>query len=188
MIKHKVIIGVVSASILCAACEAQTGTNRVEKSDNISVDTLAEKMVSEVEITELSVQELPTKVAELISGSSPDFTIGEIQKKVRDGRTYYDVEGETPEGAEVEFDILMTESGPEIVEVQRDLVWEDVPEIARIAAEEIGSVSPVRVIESKQPDNSIIYELFADGKPEDPSMEVRVADGKATVLTERWPH
>mgnify|MGYP000153282304 CR=1 FL=1 len=47
----------------------------------------------------------------------------------------------------------------------------------------------LRVIESKQAeDGSVIYELFADGQPADPAMEVRVLDGEAEVLAERWPH
>ena len=47
---------------------------------------------------------------------------------------------------------------------------------------------PVRVIESTQTDGSVIYELFAAGAPEKPSLEVRVTDGKAEVLKEEWMH
>jgi hypothetical protein len=46
----------------------------------------------------------------------------------------------------------------------------------------------VRVIESTQTDGSVIYELFAQGAPEKPSLEVRVTDGKAEVLEEEWKH
>ena len=42
---------------------------------------------------------------------------------MRDGRVYYDVEGELPGDVEIEFDVLMTEQGPKIVEIQRDIVW-----------------------------------------------------------------
>jgi hypothetical protein len=34
----------------------------------------------------------------------------------------------------------------------------------------------------------VIYELFAAGKPDEPSMEVSLKDGQAKVLTEVWPH
>jgi hypothetical protein len=51
-----------------------------------------------------------------------------------------------------------------------------------------GEVWPVRLIESKQTDGSIVYELFAPGKPAEPSLEVMLKDGQAKVLTERWPH
>jgi hypothetical protein len=47
---------------------------------------------------------------------------------------------------------------------------------------------PVRVIESTQTDGSVIYELFAAGAPEKPSLEVRVVEGKAEVLKEEWLH
>ncbi|WP_300572553.1 hypothetical protein [Phenylobacterium sp.] len=42
--------------------------------------------------------------------------------------------------------------------------------------------------ESKQTDGSIVYELFAEGKPQTPSLEVMWKDGQAKVLTETWPH
>jgi hypothetical protein len=34
----------------------------------------------------------------------------------------------------------------------------------------------------------VIYELFADGQPATPALEVRVVDGRAEVLKEAWPH
>ncbi len=137
-------------------------------------------------ITDLTADELPADVRALAEGSAAGFEIGEAQKKVRDGRTYYDVEGELPDGSELEFDILMTEDGPEIVEIQRDLDWADVPDAVRAAAP---GVVPARVIESTQTDGMIIYELFAPGAPADPAMEISLdTDGAVAVLEERWPH
>ena len=49
-----------------------------------------------------------------IAADSPNFKATEVLKKVRDGRVYYDVEGELPGGEEIEFDVLMTKNGPEI--------------------------------------------------------------------------
>ena len=108
---------------------------------------------------------------------------------MRDGRIYYDVEGSLLDGSEIEFDILLTEQGPEIVEIQRDMPWADVPASVRAAAEAAApGMLPARVIESRQPDGAVIYELFAPGAPADPAMEVSLIGGVAAVLAERWPH
>tara|TARA_R110000803_G_scaffold200927_1_gene265559 strand:- start:178 stop:753 length:576 start_codon:yes stop_codon:yes gene_type:complete len=142
-----------------------------------------------VEITDLSVSEIPEAVRAVVMAAVPDLTVSGAQRKAREGRVYFDVEGELPDGSEIEFDILETDTGPEIVEIQRDLDWADVPALARDAAIAAkADVAPVRVIESRQTDDSIIYELFADGQPADPAMEVHVKDGVAEVLSERWPH
>jgi hypothetical protein len=144
---------------------------------------------SGVEVSDVSASELPAEVRTLAQGAATGFVVREVQRKVRDGRTYYDVEGELPDGSEIEFDILMTDAGPEIVEVQRDLMWEDVPAAARNAAETAApGIVPVRIIESRQTDGVIIYELFAPGAPADPAMEVSLEAGVARVLEERWPH
>jgi len=139
-----------------------------------------------VEITDMEAGELPGDVRALAESAVSGFSVSEAQKKVRDGRTYYDVEGALPDGSEIEFDILMTETGPEIVEIQRDLDWADVPEAVRAA---VPGIEPARVIESTQTDGTIIYELFAPGAPADPAMEVSLGtDGAVAVLKERWPH
>jgi hypothetical protein len=142
-----------------------------------------------VVITDLSPEELPANVRALAEGAAAGFVVSEAQKKVRDGRTYYDVEGRLPDGSEIEFDILMTAQGPEIVEIQRDMPWADVPARVRAAAEASApGILPARVIESRQPDGAVIYELFAPGAPADPAMEVSLIGGVAAVLAERWPH
>lgn len=142
-----------------------------------------------VVITGVPVDETPADVRALAEGAAAGFVIGEVQKKVRDGRTYFDVEGELPDGSELEFDILMTEAGPEIVETQRDLAWFDVPgEVRAVAEASAPGLVPARVIESTQADGLVIYELFAPGAPADPSMEVSFGEGGAKVLDARWPH
>jgi len=140
----------------------------------------------DAEITDMTAEELPQEVRALSEAAAEGFVISEVQKKVRDGRTYFDVEGTLPDGGEIEFDILMTPAGPEIVEIQRDLAWSDVPEAVRAAAP---GIQPARVIESTQTDGTIIYELFAPGAPVDPSMEIALGtDGDVRVLEARWPH
>ena len=141
---------------------------------------------ADVEITDLAADELPADVRALAESAAEGFALGEAQKKVRDGRTYFDVEGMLPDGSEIEFDILMGENGPEIVETQRDLDWGEVPEAVRAA---VPGVEPARVIESTQTDGMVIYELFAPGAPADPAIEVSLSPGGAVaVLEERWPH
>jgi len=122
----------------------------------------------------------------LADGAAEGFRISQAQKKIRDGRTYYDVEGGLPDGSELEFDILMRPAGPEIVETQRDIAWADAPESVRAAAP---GVAPARVIESTQTDGMVIYELFALERPADPAMEIALRpDGTVGLLKERWLH
>jgi hypothetical protein len=175
------------AAALAACSPAENATPDAAPADIIAAPEQASAPA--VEITELTVAETRADVTALAEGARPGFVIAEVQQKVRDGRTYYDVEGQLPDGSEIEFDILMTEAGPEIVEIQRDLDWAEVPEVVRAAADASrAGLAPARVIESVQTDGSVIYELFAPGEPADPAMEVSFADGVAAVLEERWPH
>lgn len=155
----------------------------------IAASACAGATSSGVEITDLTPAEVPEDVRKLIEASEAGFSIVEAQRKVRDGRTYYDVEGQRSDGSEIEFDVLVGPSGPQIVEIQRDLDWTDVPAGVRAAAETAApGLKPVRVIESRQMDGTIIFELFAPGAPSDPAMEVSWTDGVGAVLKERWPH
>jgi len=95
-----------------------------------------------------------------------------------------------PDGAEIEFDLLETGGAWKIVETQRDIAWAATPQPVRDAAvKAVPKVAPVRVIESTQDDGTVIYELFAEGQPKTPSLEVSwKKGGTAKVLTEVWPH
>ena len=144
----------------------------------------------DVVITEIAVDALPPSVWQAIATERDGFTIEEVLRKVRDGRTYYDVEGELADGSELEFDVLMGADGSaEIVEIQRDLGWADIPpEVRDTALVASNGEFPVRIIESVQTDGSVIYELFAEGQPADPAYEVRVHAGEVEALSERWIH
>lgn len=173
-----------AALMMAAACSEAPQPVQDAAVTEAPAETAAE--AAAVEITEIDPAVLPVEVRALAEGAVAGFTITEVLKKVRDGRTYYDVEGELPDGSEIEFDILVTETGPEIVETQRDLAWDAVPEAVRAA---VPGVEPARVIESTQTDGTIIFELFAPGQPADPAIEVSLAaDGTVAVLEERWPH
>lgn len=128
---------------------------------------------------------VPPDVAAAVKAAMPQMTITEAELKERDGRRYYDVEGKLPDGAEIELDMLQTSRGWEVVEIQRDIAWSAAPAPVRAAAP---TARPVRVIESRQTDGAVVYELFAEGQPKDPALEVMWKDGQATVLENRWPH
>jgi hypothetical protein len=140
-------------------------------------------------ITEVAPKDLPAAVVSVVKAAAPAMTITEAELKERADRRYYDVEGRMPDGSEIEFDLLEKNGGWQIVETQRDIAWASAPKQVRDTAAASGkAIAPVRVIESKQTDGRVIYELFAAGKPDEPSMEVSLKDGKAKVLTEVWPH
>ena len=139
--------------------------------------------------TEIAIKDVPTSVITLVNATRPDFTISDVLKKERDSRVYYDVEGQLSDGSEIEFDILMSASGPEIVEIQRDIAWTSVPDAARAlvdgANEKGDRIS--RVIESTQTDGAIIYEVFIDGSSA-PKFEVWSKESNYKLLSERWEH
>ena len=140
-------------------------------------------------ITPTEAADIPEAVRAVVLAARPGMVIAEAELKEREGRRYYDVEGSF-DGAEIELDLLETPQGWRVVEIQRDLAWTAVPVGVHAAAEgaRAGFV-PVRVIESVQAEGgAVIYELFAEGQPATPALEVRVADGRTEVLKEVWPH
>lgn len=137
----------------------------------------------------VTAQQVPPEVAARVKAAVPNLVIKGAELKAREGRRYYDVEGELPDGQEMELDLLETPQGWTVVEIQRDIAWATVPAVARTAAQPAWKgPAPVRVIESRQTDGAIIYELFAPGHPATPALEVMLKDGAAKVLTETWPH
>ena len=132
---------------------------------------------------------LPAELRALAERTVPGMTIVEAERKEREGRVYYDVEGTRPDGSEVELDMLQEGNAYRVVEIQRDIAWSEAPPPAVAAAKAAaGAFAPERVIESTQTDGTVIYELFAPGRTDEPAMEVRFKDGKAEVLGERWAH
>jgi hypothetical protein len=140
--------------------------------------------------TEIAADDIPAEIKAVAEAKIPGMVIAEVEKKEREGQTFFDVEGARPDGSEVELDMLQGEDGSfTVVEVQRDIAWDDVPADARAATEGVeGMFTPERVIESVQNDGTVIYELFAPGKSDAPSAEIAVKDGKAEMLTERWEY
>lgn len=141
------------------------------------------------EISQVSATELPAAVMAVVRQAMPEMTVTEAELKVREGRRYYDVEGKLPNGDEIELDILQEDEGWKVVEIQRDIAWAEAPAAVRsLAAAQPKAFEPVRVIESRQTDGSVIYELFAANRPDTPSREIMLKNGAATVLDTVWPH
>lgn len=140
-------------------------------------------------VTSVTASDLPPQVIEAALAAVPEMKVRAAQRKEREGRVYFDVEGVRADGAEVEVDVLLENGQYRVVEIQRDIAWSDVRgEVRAAAAASSKPFEPVRVIESRQADGTVIYELFAASAPEKPALEVRIANGKAEVLLEEWPH
>lgn len=140
-------------------------------------------------VSEVAAASVPVELSALIERTVPGMKVLEAERKERSGRVYYDVEGTRPDGSEVELDILEGGGRYTVVEIQRDIAWTQAPAPVIAAANAApDAFAPERVIESTQTDGSVIYELFAPGRHDEPAVEVRLKDGRAAVLDERNPH
>jgi len=179
--KHALSL-IAAAAVLSACAPPQPDAAEAEAPDVLAPG-------AETQISTVSPADLSPALTALIQQTVPGMTVAEVERKAREGRVYFDVEGSRPDGSEVELDIQQIGDRFEVVEIQRDIPFDDMPETVQTAARSAtGAFAPERIIESRQTDGSVIYELFAPGRRDEPAMEVRVRDGKAEVLTERWPH
>lgn len=149
-----------------------------------SIPLLAASLPQHVDIVAV-----PPEIVILAERTIAGIRITGATIKERDGRQYYDVEGLRPDGAEVELDMLRTSRGWEVVEIQRDIAWTEVPSNARsVVTPALKGMVPVRIIESRQVDGRIIYELFSPDAADAPAFEVMMHRGKVSVLTTPWLH
>lgn len=138
------------------------------------------------EISKVAAADLPAGVRDAVLARVPGMTIVEAERKARDGKIFFDVEGTRPDGSEVELDLIEEAGKYRVVEMQRDIAWADAPAPVRAAAGAAADAfTPARVIESTQEDGTVVYELFAPDKPAEPAAEVNWKDGKAVLRTER---
>ncbi|HEX9946320.1 MAG TPA: hypothetical protein VGA98_02160 [Allosphingosinicella sp.] len=132
--------------------------------------------------SDVPLRDVPPEVLAAAQAAQPGFTPGEAQAETREGRRYFDVGGRLADGSEVEFDIMQEGASWRVVETQRDISLAAAPEAVREAA---GGFPAGRVIESRQADGLVIYELY-DAKQR--KLEIKW-DGKgAEVLTKEWAH
>jgi len=171
-------VTICTLAALVAACDSKQSADETAAGPGIPTT-----------VTEVAASDLPPDLLIAVTNAVPGIQITGAERKEREDRVYYDVEGKRADGTEVELDLLQQGNRYSVVEIQRDIAWAEAPEAARTAAVTSGKAfEPVRVIESKQTDGSVIYELFAEGAPTKPSLEVRIVDGKAEVLKEEWKH
>jgi len=170
------------ALVTCPVSPALADADQHEKTTKIG-STLNEKVA-------LDVSQIPASAMKEIKAIKPNFVVGEAEKEFKHGNVYLDVEGEA-DGKEIEFDMLQTESGWKVVEVQRDLTWEQLPkDVAKALKTGSPDFEPKRIIESVQHGTDItIYEFYAvDASGKESRKEVKVEDGVTSVLDEEWTH
>ena len=98
--------------------------------------------------------------------------------------------GTLPDGSEMELDMTQIDGVWTVVEFQRDIGMELVPEdVVAVLADGVPGWTPTRIIESDQGDGTIIYEFFAPGSGDElDKHEVKWTDGVAELLVDEWAH
>ncbi|HEY0130362.1 MAG TPA: hypothetical protein VGB57_03080 [Allosphingosinicella sp.] len=132
--------------------------------------------------TDVPLAEVPPEVLAAAAAAQPGFTPAEAEAETREGRRYFDVGGKLADGSEVEFDIMEEGGRWQVVEAQRDISLTAAPEAVRKAA---GSFPAGRVIESRQADGIVIYELY---DAQQRKLEIKWNGKNAEVLTTEWAH
>ncbi len=125
---------------------------------------------------------VPPEVLAAAAAAQPGFTPSEAESETRDGRRYFDVGGKLADGSEVEFDIMEEGGRWRVVDTQRDIPLAAAPAAVRAKA---GNHAAVRVIESRQSDGLVIYELY-DAKQR--KLEIKWDGKSAEALTQEWAH
>jgi hypothetical protein len=131
---------------------------------------------------DVPLAEVPAGVVAAAKAAQPGFTPAEAEAEARDGREYFDVGGKLADGSEVEFDIVRQDDGWRVVETQRDIALAAAPPEVRATA---GAFPATRVIESRQNDGLVIYELY---DAQQRKLEIKWDGKRAEKLTAEWAH
>ena len=139
---------------------------------------------------ETALDAVPAEVLAAAKAARPDLEITEAEYETRDGNEYYDVGGTLPDGSELELDMTRIDGAWTVVEFQRDIGMDLVPDdVAAVLAAGVPDWTPTRIIESDQGDGRVIYEFFGPGEGAEPAKhEVMWADGAAELLVDEWQH
>jgi uncharacterized membrane protein YkoI len=170
--------------VLCAvaACSAEAPEPKAD-SQPAKVQTSGK--------VDVPLNQVPAEVPAAAKAEQPGFTPAEAEAETRDGRRYFDVEGKLADGSELEFDIMEEGGRWRVVETQRDIDFSAAPAPVRQAsAAHDASLVPTRVIESKQQDGLVLYELYAaaGADPQGRKVEIKWDGTKAEVLKKEWAH
>lgn len=138
----------------------------------------------------VSGDSVPAQALESVRKLQPGFELREAESESKHGNQYLDLEGVTAEGKEIEFDMLLNEQNLwEVVEIQRDLSLDECPQPVReLYHEHFEAPEPQRIIESKQMDGLIIYELYFVEAGQTTKSEIKLDGDTATLLEEEWTH
>lgn len=128
------------------------------------------------------LSQVPKAVLAAAAAVQPGFVPAEAESETRDGRAYFDIGGKLADGSEVEFDVMEEGGAWRVVETQRDIRLAAAPGAVRRAA---GRFEAGRVIESRQGDGMVIYELY---DAQDRKLEIKWNGKGAEVLTKEWAH
>ncbi|GHA98627.1 hypothetical protein GCM10009069_21940 [Algimonas arctica] len=143
------------------------------------------KQSSTASATKVDLSDVPESVIGVVMDRPGGFKIKYVLRKNHEGQVYYDVGGAYPDGLQVEVDVLLTESGPKILQEQTDIDWVHVPSVVSEAVkkENAGNIEIVRVVANIQPDGyTIIFEFFADERPLHPRFKVSLSDTNEVVM------
>lgn len=138
----------------------------------------------------VELADIPAEVLAVVKAKRPDMTVSEAEYEVKHDDQYYDVEGTDADGNEIELDLILEAGQWMVVEIQRDLSWDAVPEAVQIALHgSAPGVVPDRIIESDQDNGTIVYEFFTrDDEGKETKYEVALEEGEATFLADEWEH
>ena len=131
---------------------------------------------------EVPLGQVPPEVLAAATAAQPGFVPSEAEAETRDGRRYFDIGGKLADGSEVEFDIMEEGGRWRVVESQRDIELAAAPAEVRKKA---GDYPAVRVIESRQADGLVIYELY---DAQQRKLEIKWDGKSAERLTKEWAH
>ncbi|HEX8624059.1 MAG TPA: hypothetical protein VF782_03160 [Allosphingosinicella sp.] len=144
-------------------------------------DPAANKVVTSGK-RDVPLAQVPPEVLAAAAQSQPGFVPAEAEAEIRDGREYFDIGGRLADGSEVEFDIVRQGARWKVVETQRDIALAVAPQAVRSAAD---GFAAARVIESRQTDGLVIYELY---DPKQRKLEIKWDGKRAEKLTAEWAH
>ena len=137
-----------------------------------------------------ALESLPKDVIAAALAARPELSINGAEYETRDGNEYYDVEGTMPDGSELELDMTLVGGVWTVVEFQRDIGMDSVPEMVGAALTAgVPDWIPTRIIESDQGDGTVVYEFFGPGTDDElEKHEVKWTDGVAELLVDEWAH
>lgn len=133
---------------------------------------------------------VPAEVLAVAREAMPELEFTAAEQETRDGNEYYEVGGTLPDGSDWELDMTRVNGVWTVVETQRDIGMDLVPEnVGNTLDTKFPGWHPERIIESNQGAGVVVYEFFGKtDKGEKTKVEVKWEDGHAELLLDEWLH